>query len=96
MFSLQGGEDGFGGLTVGEVGGVDARGGGFAVEVFAGTVEIFQGAAGIVGLQQGAFAVFDALMQLVGAGVEPNNGTNLAQQGAVFLGHNHPATGGDD
>ena len=93
---MEAGEDGFGGLAVGEVAGVDADGGGFAVEGFALAVEFFDGAAGVGGLQEGAFAVFDALVELVGAGVEPDDGADLREELAVGLAGDESAAGGDD
>lgn len=92
----EGGEDGVGGLSVGEVAGVDADAGSFAVEGFAFAVEFFQGGAGVVGLQEGAFAVFDALVQVIRGGVEPDDGSDLREEAAIFRGENHAAAGGDD
>jgi hypothetical protein len=92
----KGGEDGFGGLAVGEVGRVDADGGGFAVEGFAGAVEFFECAAGVGGLEQGAFAVFDALVKVIGAGVEPDDGADLGEELAVGGGGDESAAGGHD
>ena len=93
---LQGGEDGFGGLAVGEGAGVDAEGGGFLVEGFSGAVEFLDGAAGGGGLEQGAFAVFDALVEMIRAGVEPDDGTDLREKFSVLLGGDDAAAGGDD
>lgn len=92
----EGGEDGFGGLAMGQVAGVNADAGGFAVEGFAFAVEFFQGGAGIFSLQQGAFAVFDALVEVFRVGVEPDNGSDLREEAAVFRGDDHTAAGGDD
>jgi len=90
------GEDRFGGLAVGQVGGVDAQGGGFPVEGFSLAVEFLDGAAGIGGLQQGALAVFDALVEMVGSGVEPDHGADLREELAVFFDGDNAAAGGDD
>ena len=92
----QGSKDGFGGLAVGEVGGVDADVGGVAVEGFALAVEFFEGAAWILGLQEGAFAASDALVEVFGAGVEPDNGADLAEDAPVFFGKNHTTACGHD
>jgi len=93
LLLLQGGEDGCGGLAVGEGSGVDADGGGFAVEGFALAVEFLDGAAGVVGLEERAFAVFDALVELFRAGVEPDHGADLREQFAVFFGNDDAAAG---
>lgn len=93
---LEAGENGFGGLAVGEVGGVDAEGGGLAVEGFALAVEFFDGAAGVGRLEQGAFAVADALVEVLGGGVEPDDGSDLREEAAVFLDGDDAAAGGND
>ena len=96
LLLLQGVEDGFGGLAVGEGAGVDADGGGFAVEGFALAVEFLDGAAGVRGLEERAFAVFDALVEMLGAGVEPHHGADLREEFAVCRGNYNAAAGGDD
>ena len=63
LLLLQAGEDGFGGLAMGQVTGVDTDGGGLAVERFARAVEFLDGAAGGVGLKERALAVFDPLVE---------------------------------
>ena len=90
------GEDGFGGLAMGKIGGVDAESGGFAVKGLSLAVEFLDGAAGIGGLQQGALAVFDALVEMVGTGVEPDHGADLREESAVFVDGDNAAAGGDD
>jgi hypothetical protein len=89
-------EDGFGGLAVGEGVGVYAEGRGFPIEGFALVVELLQGPPGVGGLKERALAVFDPLVELLGAGVEPDHGADLRKKSAVFLGRNHPAAGGND
>ncbi len=96
LLLLQGGEDGFGGLAVGEGAGVDADGGGFAVKGFALAVEFLEGATGDGGLEEGAFAVFNALVEMVGGGVEPDDGADLREESAVLFDGDDAATGGDD
>ena len=93
---LEVGEDGFGGLAVGQVAGVDAEVGGFAVERFAGAVKFVDGAAGVGGAEERAFAVFDALVEQFGAGIEPNDGTDLREDGPVLLYSDDAASGRDD
>lgn len=93
---LKVGEDGFGGLAVGEGGGVDAGGGDLGVKRFALLVEFFQRAAGVGGLEQGALAVLDALVELVGVGVEPDNGADLREKFPVLPDGDDASAGGDD
>ena len=93
---LEVGEDGFRGLSVGEGGGVDADGGGPGVKRLPLGVEFFQGTAGIGGLQERAVAVFDPLVKLLGAGVEPNHGADLREKFTIFFGNDDAAAGGHD
>ena len=90
------GEDGFGGLAVGQVGGVDAETGGLAVEGFTGAVKFVDGAARIGGAEQRAFAVFDALVKHFGAGIEPDDGADLREDFPVFRDRDDAASSGDD
>ena len=96
LLLLEMGEDGFGGLAVRQVGGVDAETGGLAVEGFAGAVKFVDGAAGVGGAEQGALAVFDALVKQLGGGIEPDNGADLREDFPVFRRRNDAASGGDD
>lgn len=93
---LEVGEDGFGRLAVSEGGGVDAQGGGFPVEGFALVVEFFQGPPGVGGLEERALAVFDPLVEMLGAGVEPDHGTDMGEKFAVLGGNDNATAGGDD
>ena len=93
---LEVGQDGFGGLAVGEGGGVDADGGGFPVEGFALVVEFLQGPPGVGGLEERALAMFDPLVEMLGAGVEPDHGADLREKFAVLRGNDNTTAGGDD
>jgi hypothetical protein len=96
LLLLQAGEDSFGGLAVGELAGVDAEGRRLAVERFAGAVEFLDGAAGVVGLEEGAFAVLHPLVEVLQTGVEPHNGSDLGKKLAIGLPGDDAAAGGDD
>jgi len=96
LLLLEVGEDGFGGLAVGKVAGVDAEVGGLAVERFAGAVKFVHRAAGVGGAEERAFAVFDALVEQFGTGIEPNDGADLWQDGPVLLHSDDAASGRDD
>ena len=93
---LEVGEDGFGRLAVGEGGGVDADAGGFPVEGFALVVKFFQGPPGVGGLEERALAVFEPLVEMLGAGVEPHHGADLGEKFAVLGGNDNATAGGDD
>lgn len=93
---LEVGEDGFGGLAVGEGGGVDADGSGPGVERFPLGVEFFQGAARVGGLQERAIAVFDPLVKMLGAGIEPDHGADLREEFTVLSRSDDPAASGHD
>ena len=93
---LQRGQNSFGGLAVGEVARVDADGGGVAVKGFALAVEFFDGAPGVGRLEERTFAVFDALVEMLGAGVEPDDGADLREELPVFFDGDDAAAGGDD
>jgi hypothetical protein len=96
LLLLQGVEDGFGGLAVGQGAGIETDGGGLAIEGFALAVEFLDGAAGVGGLEERAFALFDPLVELFRAGVEPDHGADLREKFTVFLRDDNPAAGGDD
>ena len=93
---LEVGEDGFGRLAMGEGGGVDADGSGPGVERFPLGVEFFQGAARVGGLQERAIAVFDPLVKMLGAGIEPDHGADLREEFAVLSRNDDPAASGHD
>lgn len=93
---LEVGEDGFSGLAMGEGGRVDADGSGPGVEGFPFGVEFFQGATRVGGLQERTVAVFDPLVKMIGAGIEPDHGADLREEFAVLSRSDDPAASGHD
>lgn len=81
---------------MGEVAGIYADGSRFPVEVLAGVVEILEGSARIVRLQEGAFAEAHALVEVVRAGIKPDDGADLREQAAILRRDDDAAAGGHD
>lgn len=93
---MHGREHGFGCLTMGEFARVDTDGGGFAVERLSRAVEFLDRPPGIGGLQERSLAVLDPLVQMLGAGIQPDHRPDLRKQFAIFLAHDDASAGGDD
>ena len=72
------------------------HGGDFAVERFARAVKFLDSAAGVFGLEQRAFAVLHPLVKMVGARIEPNNGSDLRQNTPVFRDRDNAPASRDD
>lgn len=93
--TLQGSEDGFGSLSVGEMPRINPDAATLLIERFPCSVEFGEGLSGIVGLEERALAMFDPLVELVGVGIEPDDWSDLWKNAAVFFRADNPSTSGN-